>query len=655
MFFCEGFFCNGRPDFFVELINKRESKIPALKGAPSKDRRSHRQVLITMLSLSRENMQQPPDPGSRSVRVQRNTSDSSGPTLSTTPVYISATQRQNWPRIVASRRSASIRRVALLLALYGLLLSACFVLLYPLIFEAQPGSVPASALTATFPWLSFLFWTQAFWLVTSIGHISWLDLAANPSLAAANLLLLFLAVALTLYFLAAAVCRRVSRLRVGSDQVRRLLLVIYGFTLLLGVICVFLPGGISQDALLSALYGRLLVVYHVNPYLSNPGLLAHDPLYHALPPGVPVLPQMGPLGLDLTVPLAWLTQANPAFVLIAFRLAALVLHLLNAFLIRAILGRLKPEIALAGTLLYAWNPALLLLGIGEVHAALAVIFFLLLAVLFLQRRALLLGWISFLLSALVNPLCLLLGPLFLRVLRKETQIFRPVRRVLWWLVCGLFSVLVVVAAYAPYWSGLGAGGIALHLGQAFWQDGAQHSLLAALMQLPFAAWFPASWLLTPHHWLAFLALPVLLLLLLGIWITDNVELSLLFGSWIFLLLAVLLPLSSPWLILVPFALALASSSRRTLLLAHLLTIGSLLSYYLLLWSSQWNSQALITIGVPVLIWGWTLFFLATWEMTHPEDEGTLPLPQNRRRLSISRPAWPSRPTAWPSRPGLPDR
>ncbi|HXR65873.1 MAG TPA: hypothetical protein VN729_08115, partial [Ktedonobacteraceae bacterium] len=186
-----------------------------------------------------------------------------------------------------------------------------------------------------------------------------------------------------------------------------------------------------------------------------------------------------------------------------------------------------------------------------------------------------------------------------------------------------------------------------HLGAVFWPDGAQSSLLVALSKLPFATWPPAAWLLTPYHWLVPLAVLIGGLLLLGIWITDNLELALLFSSWIFLALFIFLPVNTPWLILLPLVLALASSSRRTALLAHLLTAGALLAYCLAYWPNHWSGQALVTIGVAALIWGWTLFFLSTWQMTRHEDEDEEQ--STRTRLSLTRPSWPLRPTAWPIR------
>jgi hypothetical protein len=600
-------------------------------------------------------MQQPPrSQSSRALRSRRTQPALPGAALPTTPVYVSAAHRQRWPQLPARKGPSGLKRALFWLCVPGLLLCLCAFLSYPLIFESLPDSSAARALLGTFPWLARLFWTnQAPFLVTLLAHVSWLNLQAGSStLAAANLLGLVLVAACVCLFLAARICQRTVRDRLSSVQMRWLLVLICGFTFLLGVLFLFLPGGLSQDILLYGLDGRLITVYHVNPYLVNPGMLVHDSLYRALTPGAFTLPLVGPLWLDLTVPVAALTQGNPAFVWLGFRLLGLLLHLCNALLIWTILARLKPEARLGGTLLYAWNPIILLLGVSEMHADMAVIFFLLLGVLFLQRHAFLLSWICLLLAVLINPLCLLLLPLFLRVLNKETRIFSSGRRVLWWISLLILSGALAILAYAPYWSGLGTGGIADRLRQVFWPDTAQHSLLAAFASLPFASWAPAGWLLTPHHWMILPLILVGFVLLLGIWITDNLELALLFSGWIFLALAILEPISSPWVIVLPLALTLVSSSHRTSLLAHLLVLGALLAYYLALAGRQWDGQALATIGIPALIWGWTLFFISTWEMTHhDEDEEVVPVQPAVRRRGLSRPSWPSRPAAWPSRPG----
>ena len=179
--------------------------------------------------------------------------------------------------------------------------------------------------------------------------------------------------------------------------------------------------------------------------------------------------------------------------------------------------------------------------------------------------------------------------------------------------------------------------------QVFLQNSAINSLDAALINLPVTLPPALSWLAAPHQWTIFASVRVGTLLLLGCWLANTVELVVLFSSWVALALLVLMPTYWPWYAILPVALALTSAGRRTILLALLLTIGALLSCYFWLWQPPWTGQALVTIGFPLLAWGWILFFATTWEMTHtnmpqPVVQGAKPA-----RRSLSRPSRPSRP------------
>src|SRR5260221_6378441 len=98
--------------------------------------------------------------------------------------------------------------------------------------------------------------------------------------------------------------------------------------------------------------------------------------------------------------------------MIGLRLVGLVAHLANAALIWVILAKLKPEIRISGTLMYAWNPLVLLVGVSEMHYEIVVVFLVLLAVLFCQRNPLLPGWSCLLLAALMSLPAVVVLPSF---------------------------------------------------------------------------------------------------------------------------------------------------------------------------------------------------------------------------------------------------
>src|SRR5947208_2850441 len=249
--------------------------------------------------------------------------------------------------------------------------------------------------------------------------------------------------------------------------------------------------------------------------------------------------------------------------------------------------------------------------------------------------------------ALLNMFCLLLLPFFLKLLWKETRMMRGGRCFLWWLALTSLSAVIVVLAFAPYWRGWGLAGFVSNLQQTFLQGNAVNSLDAAILYLPMGFPLFLSWLSAPYHWTILAGITIGSLMLLGLWLADTLELVLLFSSWIFLGLTVLLPVHWSWFMLLPLVLAIVSTSRYTILLAILLTMGAALEYYFLLWPKVWPDLALVTIGLPLLIWGWTLFFTATWLMARPK-ETEQQLSKSVQNFRFSRPSFPSRPS-WPGR------
>src|SRR6266567_1197230 len=558
--------------------------------------------------LNRESMNQyPGDSSSRSLRARRTQPALPGITSPTTPIMMQArlSQRTDLPQPTIKKRP--VRRAQWRLLLLGLLLALLYLALYPLFASV------------------------------ALNH------------AYANLLLVFLAIAFGILLIAARVGSRVARERISPGEMRLLFCIILLLAALFSLIFLFAPAVISQDAFLYALYGRMVTVYHVNPYVTVPGTLPANLLHNLVPQSVGPA-SYGPLWIDTTLAVVISARDSVANILIDFRLLALAAHLANALLIWHTLARLRPEARIAGTLLYAWNPVVLLLGIAEMHYDLVVILFILLAAFFYQRKAFLLGWVCLLLATLMNALVLLLLLLFMRALWKESRAMPGGRRFLWWAALLGISAVIVVLAYSPYWPGWGLAGVEKQIRSAFVPDMALNSLDGAVMHLRvWSIGSPAAiaWVASPLSWSIIATVVIAILLLLGLWLVENLELALLFGSWIYLAALVLSPLYQPWFILLPLTLAICNASTRTTLLALLLAAGALLSYYFWLWPQPWVSQALINIGLPLLIWGWTLFFTSTWRMTHAQNSEQVPAVKPSPRFS--RPPWLSRPSLPPAR------
>src|SRR3989440_11745893 len=611
------------------------------------------------------NMQRRPgrDRGSDSIRARRTQPALPGATMPTVSMVAPLQQypaRLYEPQSPAKKRPDYGRRALMQLLSLGALLEILFLAFYPLFAGVTSGNDAAKqALPGLFPWISRLYWTRAApVLVQLLAQVPGFNLTTASG--TINFLVLLLALSFILVFIAGRIGNRVGQERLLRPQIRALFCTIMIFTLVFSVTYLFAPAilTLSQDVFLYGLYGRLVTVYYVNPYSVSLGAFPHDLLQQGILQGTQATQAVkgtrppGPVWIDLSIPIVLLARESVANVILGFRLIGLAAHLVNVVLIWVIVGKLKPEARIFATVLYAWNPLVLLLSINEMHLDVVVALFILLAILFFQRNSPILGWVLVLLVVLMNILCLLLLPLFFRLLTKEARILRAGRRVLLWLAVVVVSGIGVVLSYAPYWQGWGLTGLLTSVRQAFLQDSAINSLDAALVNLPVKLPTSLTCLIAPHHWMIFAMVIVGCLLLLGLWLAEDVEFVVLFGSWLLLALVVLLPVYWPWSVIVPLALALCSASRRSILLAQLLTLGALGSCCFWFWQPVWLSQALVTVGLPLLVWGWILFFTSTWEMAHAREPEP-PVNQAKRR-GLSRPSLLSRPS-FPSRPSWPGR
>ena len=553
------------------------------------------------------------------------------------------------PRHPAGKRPHPARRAFLQLLGLGTLLEALLLALYPLLAGATPKNDAAKqALIGLFPWLPRLYWTTTFPAVAQIlSHVPIFDPSnggSNTGGGNANLLLVLLALAFVIMLIASRTGSRVVRERLSRTGIRVLFTTITILTLIFSITCFFAPPVMSQGIFLYGLYGRLVTVYHVNPFVASLSAYPHDLLQNGIAKGIPFpgLTTSGPVWIDLSIPVVLLARNSVANIMLGFRSIGLAAHLIDTVLVWVVLAKLKPETRVSATLLYGWNPLVLLLSISGMHQETVIVLFILLAIIFFQRKSPILGWVLMLLAMLINMLFLLLLPLFFRLLGKEARTLRLGRRILWWLAVTAISGVVVVLAYAPYWQSWGTTGLLTSMRQTFLQANAINSLDAALLTLPLRLPPALSWLIVPGHWIIFAAITVGVLLLLGTWLSDNVELVVVFSSWVSLALLIFMPAYWPWFAILPLVLALCSTSRRTILLAMLLAVGALGSYYFWLWQPPWSGQALVTVGLPLLLWGWILFFTSTWEMTHANEQPLEPAVQPQSRRGLSRPSWPRR-------------
>lgn len=227
--------------------------------------------------------------------------------------------------------------------------------------------------------------------------------------------------------------------------------------LLFGITLLFQPKLFSDDVFTYIFSGRILTVYGADPLNTAPGHYPADPYLVWVLSGRNAPNIYGPLWICVAVFLSGISNV-PVFSLFLFKGLALLAHLVNCVLIWGILGEIAPSRRILATLLYAWNPLVVIELAGSGHNEGFLIVLLLLATwLYIRsvrtdRRWLFLCMlIVFGLAISTNLLALLLAPLYLWFdLRKERSISRATWR---FCVCLLLLLVPEVLISLPFWRG----------------------------------------------------------------------------------------------------------------------------------------------------------------------------------------------------------
>jgi hypothetical protein len=198
------------------------------------------------------------------------------------------------------------------------------------------------------------------------------------------------------------------------------------------------------------MYGRIVLVYHGNPFFQSPSAFP-DPLV-GFSPWPNERSVYGPVWQLLSLVPTAIAGESVLRGLVAFKLLGLVAFVVCALVIWRLLQRISPSLAPAGTLLFAWNPLLQFELVGNGHNDVVMVLFVLLAIwaLIAERRLLVLPLLA--LAVLTKLLAVALGPIFLYALLRGN---RPLRQKIIEIGAGaLISLGLAIVTYAPFWGGL---------------------------------------------------------------------------------------------------------------------------------------------------------------------------------------------------------
>jgi len=152
-----------------------------------------------------------------------------------------------------------------------------------------------------------------------------------------------------------------------------------------GLLLVGMPVLLSQDLFVYADYGHVLVAYGANPFFIPPSAISHDAITRVDNWSF-ATSAYGPVWMYICALFAFVGGEHPGYYYLLFRLFAFACYLVNCLLVNNILRDCSPRTRVLGTLLYAWNPLVLLESCLGAHNDVLVNTFMLLGI-YLALRA----------------------------------------------------------------------------------------------------------------------------------------------------------------------------------------------------------------------------------------------------------------------------
>ena len=206
----------------------------------------------------------------------------------------------------------------------------------------------------------------------------------------------------------------------------------------------------AADIFDNIMRGRIAAVYGGNPFYKIPSDYARDSFYRYIAwrysPSA-----YGPLWELLAAGTSRLARDNLFANVLGFKLLGLLFYSGCIALVAGILNRRAPERALQGVCLFAWNPLVIYETAGNGHNDIVMVFFILLSLYALLSRRFTWAALALTAGALVKFIPILLLPVAL-VAGLRAQSTRQAR---WRFLPGalLACLVLVIAAYAPFWRG----------------------------------------------------------------------------------------------------------------------------------------------------------------------------------------------------------
>jgi hypothetical protein len=234
-------------------------------------------------------------------------------------------------------------------------------------------------------------------------------------------------------------------------QERAAWIIVIGGMLAFIVIFLFMAPFDAADIYDNIMHGRILGVYHANPFAQVIADYPGDPFFQYTA-WKGAQSAYGPIWEVLAGLAARLSGDGIIANVIAFKLLPGLFHLASVGLAFLFLRAKAPEKALGGVLLLGWNPVLLFETWGNGHNDMAMTFWFLMAFWWLSKRDYTLAGLSLLLGALVKFIPILLIPAVVVIAWRDLRKTRL--RLVFLAKTVALGGLLTVLLYAPFWHGL---------------------------------------------------------------------------------------------------------------------------------------------------------------------------------------------------------
>lgn len=335
-------------------------------------------------------------------------------------------------------------------------------------------------------------------------------------------LILFLACMALAFVIYALYAWYIQRREASSSTYRHIMRWTWIGAILAGLAFVFTPAMLSHDAFVYAGYGRLLTIYHANPYFVTLSAYPQDP-FMRLDDWNSAPAAYGPVWLAISALGSIIAGENPLMYILLYRLFGLAAHLVTILLVTTLLRKqgCSERTVTVGTLLYAWNPLVLQESSLGAHMDTFMATLMLLGILLWARveqrnkgipgvRDYLPSLVAFTLAALIKFTAAPIIVFFLVLLARKTlsqqdmipslrHQWRPALRIV--LSGALLSGGFALAFYLPFWAGHSIAAIISSFTSPPSANAAYGSILSALLN-----WIKLqsdqSWRYTPLYLLS---------------------------------------------------------------------------------------------------------------------------------------------------------